>query len=135
MTTFNPNPDRKELRNFGLITGAMTAAVFGLILPLLFSLDLPKWPWVVAGVLIAWALAAPLTLKPLYRVWMTIGQALGWVNTRIIMTIMYYLLILPVGLGRRLLGKDPMARTLSRDDATYRVTSSVPDKNHLENPY
>lgn len=135
MTPFNRNPDRKELRNFGLITGAMTAGVFGLALPLLFAYGFPKWPWVLAGVLIAWALAAPATLKPVYLVWMTIGQALGWVNTRIIMTVMFYLIILPVGLLRRLGGKDPMARTMSPGEKSYRVPSRVPDRKHLEKPF
>lgn len=135
MTHFNKNPDRKELRSFGLITGAMTAGVFGLALPLLFDHGLPKWPWIVAGVLIAWALAVPTTLKPVYLVWMTIGQALGWVNTRIIMTVMFYLIILPVGLLRRLGGKDPMARTMSPDEKSYRVPSTEPDKKHIERPF
>jgi hypothetical protein len=134
-TSFNRNPDRKELRNFGLITGALTAGLFGLALPLLFAHGFPKWPWPVAVVLIAWALAAPATLKPVYLAWMTIGQALGWLNTRIIMTVMFYLIILPVGLLRRLARKDPMARTMSPGEKSYRVPSSVPDRKHLEKPF
>jgi hypothetical protein len=135
MTSFNKNPDRKELRTFGLITGGIAAGLFGLALPLLFAHGFPKWPWPVAGVLIVWALAAPTTLKPVYLVWMTIGQVLGWVNTRIILTVMFYLIILPVGLLRRLMGKDPMARTMSPQEKSYRVASTVPDKKHVEKPF
>lgn len=135
MTTFNKNPDRKELRNFGLITAAMTAGVFGLALPLLFGHSFPKWPWIVGTVLLVWALAAPATLRPVYLVWMTIGQVLGWINTRIIMTIMYYLLIVPVGLLRRMAGKDPMAKTRAPEEQSYRKPSAALDKKHVERPF
>ncbi|MHB8811417.1 MAG: SxtJ family membrane protein [Desulfobulbaceae bacterium] len=135
MTHFNRNPSRKELRDFGLITGGMAAGVFGLALPLLFAHDFPRWPWIVGSVLIAWALAAPATLMPVYRVWMTIGMVLGWINTRIIMTVMFYLIIVPVGLLRRMAGKDPMARTMSPEERTYRKASDVPDRKHVERPF
>lgn len=135
MTDFNRNPSRKELRDFGLITGGMAAGVFGLALPLLFDHDFPKWPWIVGSVLIAWALAAPATLKPVYQVWMTIGMALGWVNTRIIMTVMFYLIIVPVGLLRSVTAKDPMARTMSPKEQTYRKASDVPERKHVERPF
>lgn len=135
MTGFNTNPDRKELRSFGLITGSMTAGVFGILLPLLFKHGFPKWPWLVGSVLVAWALAAPTSLKPVYRVWMTIGQVLGFINTRIIMAVMFYLIIVPVGLLRRISGKDPMARTMSPDKQSYRKSSTDLDKKHVERPF
>jgi len=135
MHSWNRNPDKKELRNFGLVTGAMTGGVFGLVLPLLFDRDFPGWPWMAAAVLLVWALAAPATLKPLHHLWMTVGQALGWVNTRIILGIMFFLIILPVGLFRKLCGRDPMERSLIREKKSYRVSSAVPDKKHMERPY
>lgn len=135
MTTLNKNPDKKELRNFGLITGSLAGGVFGIILPLLFDHAFPTWPWVIAAVLIVWALSVPTTLKPVYLVWMTIGLALGWVNTRIILGIMFYLIILPVGLIRKLLGKDSMARSMTPEMKSYRVQSRSPDKKHVEKPF
>lgn len=135
MQSVNNQPDKKELRNFGFITGGLTPVFFGLLLPWLFERDFPKWPWIVAAVLIVLALALPMTLKPVYRIWMTIGKCLGWVNTRIILSIMFYLIILPTGVVLRLFGKDPMARSINREQKSYRVTSVVPDKKHVERPY
>ena len=135
MTIVNRNPDKKELRNFGFILGTMTAVVFGLFLPWLFDHNFPRWPWIFCGIMFSWALLLPVTLKPVYLVWMTIGQALGWVNTRIILSIMFYLIILPVGLIMRLAGKDPMARSLTKEQKSYRITSPVPDKKHVERPF
>ena len=135
MQGINKQPDKKELRNFGFITGGMTPVIFGLLLPWLFEHDFPRWPWIVGAILFAWALAMPMGLKHVYRVWMTIGLCLGWINTRIILSIMFYLIILPTGLVIRLFGKDPMARSRNREQKSYRVKSVVPDKKHVERPY
>jgi len=127
--------DNKGLREFGLITGSIAAALFGLLLPWLFGHGWPVWPWVVGGVLAAWALVWPAGLRPIYHLWMRFGEALGWVNSRIILGLMYYLLILPVGLLMRLVGKDPMRRRLDRDAKSYRVTSRKPAENHMGRPF
>lgn len=135
MQSIHHQPERKELRNFGLVTGAVTPMVFGLLLPFLFKHDFQIWPWIVGGTLVIWGLALPMTLKPVYRVWMTIGLVLGWINTRIILTVMFYLIILPVGALMRIFGKDPMARKTTKDVKSYRIISSPPDKKHVEKPY
>lgn len=135
MHNWKHTPDRKELRQFGLVAGTMTAGIFGLVLPLLFDREFPAWPWAAAAVLLCWAVIAPATLKPVYHVWMTIGLVLGWINTRIILGIMFFLIILPVGLLKRLTGRDPMERSLIRERKSYRVTSSVRDRKHMERPF
>ena len=128
-------PSSKELREFGLVTGAITLLLFVLLLPLLFNHGLPIWPWIVAAVLCVWALLLPASLLPLYRGWIAIGHLLGWINTRIILGILFYFLFLPVGVVLKLLGKDPMARKIDKTLKTYRVKHVQPKKNHVERPY
>lgn len=135
MQKVNHNPDKKELRSFGLVTGGLTPVFFGLLIPWLFDHGFPTWPWIVGVILAALGLIIPVALKPIYRIWMTIGYYLGWINTRIILTIMFYLLILPVGFIMRLFGKDPMARSMSDEQKSYRVQSALQDKKHVERPY
>lgn len=135
MPQINTNPDRKELRNFGLITGGLTPVFFGLLLPRIFGHGYPLWPWIAGAALAASGLLLPIILKPLYLVWMTIGHYLGWINTRIILSIMFYLVILPFGTILRLLGKDPMRRSLGGKEKSYRVNSSATDKSHMERPF
>lgn len=128
-------PGRKELRQFGLVTGAIAAVLFGLLLPWLFDHRVPLWPWIVAALLWIAALAVPARLLIVYRGWMAVGHALGWINTRIILGVMFYCLFLPVGLLMRLSGKDPMERRLDRSRETYRVNRETPGKDHVERPY
>lgn len=127
--------DSAGYRRFGLVTGAIVAFLFGMAIPWLFSLEFPRWPWIFAGILAAWALLLPATLKPLYFGWMKFGHVMNWINTRIILGIIFYGLIVPFGLVMRLFGKDPMQRKLSSAVKTYRVDSQNPPRDNMENPY
>jgi uncharacterized membrane protein len=129
------NLNKQELRKFGLITGAIVALLFGALLPWLFGGAFPLWPWLLAGVLCVWALALPASLKPVYKGWMAFGQVMGWINTRLILGIMFYLVFLPVGLVMKVLGKDPMSRSFMAEQPSYRVRREQRDKHHVEKPF
>ena len=128
-------PERTELRNFALIVAGMVVLFFGALVPWLWSWRFPAWPWYVAGSLVAWGLAAPLSLRLPHRLWMALGHGLGWVNTRLLLAIIFYLLITPMGLIMRLLGSDPMRRRLDAAAKTYRVESRPLSRNDMETPY
>jgi hypothetical protein len=123
------------LRQFGPLTGAIVAVLFGLLLPWLFDRGLPWWPWVIAAPLVLLALVAPRGLAPVYRGWMAFGAVLGWINTRLILGLVFYLLLLPIGLVMRLLGHDPLRRRREDRVTTYRVPSAAPPPSHFERPF
>lgn len=135
MKKVNQQPDKKTLREFGLITGAIFAGLFGLLFPWLFERSIPLWPWILLSILWVWALILPASLLPVYRGWMAIGHVLGWINTRIILGIMFYIIFLPIGIIMKLFGKDPMARTIEKSQNSYRITNTIPKKEHVERPY
>jgi len=126
---------KKELRNFGLTLGGMVALVFGLALPWLFGRPYPLWPLVVAGLVWAFALTLPQALRPVFRSWMAVGHGLAWINSRIILGVMFYTVFLLVGLIMKLVGKDPMARKFDDRAGSYRVQSQQRPKDHLERPF
>ncbi len=127
--------NRKQLREFGLITGGIIAVLFGLFFPWVLESPIPLWPWIIFGVLAAWALIAPDTLAPVYRTWMKFGLLLGKVTTPLILGIVFYLVVLPTGLLMRLFGKDPMARKFDSKLTSYRVPSHERSKEHMERPF
>ena len=53
----------------------------------------------------ALAILAPQLLRPVERVWMSIAGAMGWVMTRVVLTLLFYIAITPIGLLTRLAGK------------------------------
>ena len=82
--------DAAGYRKFGLVSGAIVVVLFGLAIPWLFSFNFPRWPWIFAGVLVGWALLLPTTLKPVYIGWMKFGNMMNWINTRILLGIVFY---------------------------------------------
>lgn len=130
-----PLLDKTGLRNFGLTTGTIVAGLFGLLIPWLFNFNYPYWPWVLSGFLWVIAVLFPSGLQPIYKSWMTIGLILGWVNTRIILAILFYLVFFPTGFVMRIFGKDPMLRKMNRDLKSYRRPSTYRHKNQVEKPY
>jgi hypothetical protein len=127
--------DQAGYRKFGLTTGAMVAALFGLLIPWLFSLNYPRWPWLLAALLVTSALLAPRALQPVHAGWMRFGHFMNWINTRLILGVLFYGIFLPFGLGMRLLGKDPMHRKLDDRVSTYRVKSHNDSKDSVERPF
>ena len=129
-----PKASASELRNFGLVLGALFALFFG-VWPLLKHHSSTSWPWITAGMLWILALFCPAALSYLHRGWTRLGLALGWVNTRVILTLLFAITIVPLGLVMRLCGRDRMARRLDPGRASYRVPSRRrPDKD-MERPY
>ncbi len=123
-----------QLRSFGLIVAAGFAVVA--LWPKVFRGQPPRsWVLAVALALFTLAVVFPIVLKPFHRVWMAVGEALGWVNSRIILSVVYYVLILPIGAIRRLRGHDPMRRKIDRDATTYRITRSGRPAAHMRRQY
>ena len=112
--------DRAQLRNFGLIVGGIFGAI-GLWPAIIRGGNVRLWMVGLAAVLILPALVAPRALTPAHRVWMALGAALGWVNTRIVLGLIFFGLITPMGLVLRLAGRDPMRRAFDLQATTYRV--------------
>ena len=128
-------PDRKGLREFGLVTGAIIAGLFGLLLPFLFALAYPLWPWIVFAILGLWALLGPSTLGGVYLGWMRFGLLLSKVTTPIIMGTVFFLVISPIALILKLIKWDAMMRRLDDDAETYRLESPQSENHNLDRPF
>ena len=130
-----PELDRSGLRQFGITTGVIVAVLFGVFFPWLLNLGFVLWPWVLCGILALMGLVAPMSLRPVYTVWMRFGLMMSRFTTPLIMGLVFFLVITPVALIMKLLGKDPMRRKLAQDQTTYRVTSAKTARERLERPY
>ena len=127
---------KTDLRKFGFIMGGMFALIFGGLLPWIFNAESwPIWPFIVLVVFWALALIIPESLRKVNEIWIKVGNVLGWVNSRIILGIMFYLLIFPIGLLLKVFGKDAMNRKLESDTDSYRRISKQRDPKHLEKPF
>ena len=122
---------RKELRQFGLLVGAVFT-VIGLW-PLVFRGEpLRLWAIGVGGLLIAFGGILPQLLAPIHKGWMWVGHILGWINTRILLGVVFYALVTPIGLVFRLMGKDTMRQVFAESSTTYRVVRSPRPHSHMK---
>jgi len=110
-------PGRSDLRKFAFIVGGVLLALGALS----WYRGGPAAPYLLApGALLAILGAiAPRILRPLYFGWMTIGFVLGAIMTRIILFVLFLLVMIPIGLVMKLVGKDPLSRRLDPDAETY----------------
>ena len=130
-----PDPNKKELRNFGLTMAVAIGGVFGLLLPWLFDRVWPVWPWIVAAPFLLLGIVAPAWLRPAFRGWMRIGILIGRITTPVILGLFFYLVITPVGLVRRSINRCASYRRIDPSAETYKVTSKQPDSSHMERPF
>jgi Saxitoxin biosynthesis operon protein SxtJ len=100
----NIKDDKNTLRKFGLTVGIVLLLV-GIVLYLT-----GKSSAVVFGgvgvLLMLFGLILPNILKPLNKIWMILAVILGWFMSRLILFILFYIVLTPIGIFLRIIGKD-----------------------------
>tara|TARA_B100000401_G_C52654889_1_gene647285 strand:+ start:134 stop:544 length:411 start_codon:yes stop_codon:yes gene_type:complete len=100
----NIKTTKKDLKSFGIIFGI----IFFITAAYLFSKNNEIYTIsIYSGLFFAIiALIIPSFLKPIYIVWMVFGLLLGWLMTRIILGLLFYIIITPIAILVKILGKD-----------------------------
>lgn len=125
----------QELKKFGLLMAGVISVLFGLMIPFLGNHAYPLWPWTISSVFLIISLVHPKLLAKVYSTWMKIGHMLGWINTRIILAILFFGILTPIGCLLRLLKKDPLMKTPDPKLTTYRVTCKPIDPAEFRRPF
>ncbi len=111
------NLSKDSLKKFGITMSACFA-----IITLLVALKHKHNPLpfcFVSSLFILMAFVAPKALRLIYISWMKVGFVLGWINSRIILTVIFYLICTPIGLVMRLFGKDLLSLKTEKSAKTY----------------
>ncbi len=113
----NIKSTRKDLRNFGLVVGVALCLLGGVFW--LFGKPAALYLLIPGGILIVCGLMVPGILLPMQKVWMTFAVVMGWVMSRVILSILFFLVFTPMGLIARLFGKRFLSFTWKSGDTTY----------------
>ena len=105
---------------------------FGLVFAIFFTIVAlwPLWPlWPRPAPSIYWLIAAatslgfgllwPRALAPLNRAWLAIGHVLGWINSKIILGFIFFIVVTPTALAMKALGRDLLSRRLQRSGSYW----------------
>ena len=126
-----------NLKNAHINQAKDTGLAIVLILLIIEYIQHPNWLVVVAIAALVLTMTWPAVFKPLAKVWFVFSHLLGTIVSKIILSIVFFLIITPVGLIRKAFGYDPMKTKLWKNGSE----SILLDRQHqytkedLEKPY
>ena len=131
----NIKATKNKLREFGITLGVM----FGLLGILLWwkGKNFYLYFLLVSFSSLTLGLVLPIVLKPVYRVWMTVALVIGFIMTRVILYIMFYLVLTPLGFLSRLISNDSMNLKIDKSCKSYWIkrTNKEFDKKSYEKQF
>ena len=101
-----PNSN-KDIRSFGITMGIILFIIS--VLLMYYDKETYQLFAIIASTFIGIGFILPTILKPIYFVWMIFAAVLGWIMTRVILSLVFYLIITPIGLITRIIGEDFLA--------------------------
>jgi hypothetical protein len=131
----NWNPDRKQLRNFGLTMLGMLVA-FGALLAWKYHAPKALYGCAAGGAVVALCgIFLPPAGLALYKAWMGLGFCLGAVMSPVFLALVYFLILTPVGLLLRAGGRDSLQRRRRADRSFWRKIDHRTRKESYERQF
>jgi Saxitoxin biosynthesis operon protein SxtJ len=130
--------DFNSLRRFAWLVATVLAVVFGALLPWLRGRSVPQWPWwpwIAASVTFLWGWLHPRSLRGPFSLWMLVAKGFARINNRVILAIVFFGLLWPLGATLRILGRNPLARGFKEKTPSYRLKSQPRSRDHMEKSY
>tara|TARA_B100000073_G_C23624645_1_gene529994 strand:- start:85 stop:495 length:411 start_codon:yes stop_codon:yes gene_type:complete len=119
----NIKTDKKSIRSFGVTIGIILLAI-AITLFAKNNLFL-KSLGIISSVFLILGIIAPIMLKPFYLIWMIFAMILGWIMTRVILSLIFYFIVTPIGIIARLLGEDFLALKKVSSNSYWNIRDSV----------
>jgi hypothetical protein len=120
LVEINWNPEKRELRQFGLIAIVVLGAA-GIILHFVFGVP-GIWASMLAGTGLCICLITLVSARAGRIIYLGLTFAalpIGFVISVLLMAVFYFFVLTPVGLVFKLLGRDPLERKFKPDTTTY----------------
>jgi len=113
----NIKSEKSDLRKFGITIGVILLIIAGF----LFWKEKESFQILLTfGVtLCILGIAIPFILKPIYWVWMIFATILGWIMTRVILSLLFYIIFTPIGLILRFFGKQFLELRWDKSKESY----------------
>ena len=123
------DPTPRDLKWFGPLFLLFFGLVGGILSWRGVDLQVAYTLWAAAAVIVVVYYAVPSLQKKIYLGWIYAVYPIGFVLSHVIMGVVYYLVVSPVGLMMKLVGRDPLARSLDKGAKTYWVEHRPADRD------
>ena len=123
----NIKTSNKDIRSFAITF----AVILFFTSAILFYYDklIYKEIFYSGAIFILLGLIAPILLKPIYLLWMVFAVVLGWFMTRVILSVVFYFIMTPIGLITRLLGEDFLGLKINKSASYWNHRESSNELN------
>lgn len=115
---------KKKLRDFGLLVGFCLPTFIGFLLPYFGGHDFKIWTLLVGIILIFLGIIQPFLLIYPYKIWMKVGYILAWLNSRIILAIVFIFVLQPISLLMKFFNYDPLKQNEKNKKKSFREDTS-----------
>ena len=129
---FNNSIKISSNRSFGIVF--FIVFLFISLYPITYSEDIRIWSLIISFIFIILGLLNSKILTPLNKLWFKFGVILGKIISPIIMGIIFFLVVTPIGLIMKVLGKDLLRLKYNNKDNTYWVEKNGP-KSKMKNQF
>lgn len=127
----NIKSEKSDLRNFGFIIGIVLLIISGFLF--WKEKDLFQIFLAIGITLFLIAIAIPRVLKPVYWIWMIFAIILGWFMTRLILSLLFYVVFTSIGLTLRFFGKQFLELRWDKSKESYwnyRTNENIQKENY-----
>ena len=114
----------KTLGEFGILIGILFPLIIGLIIPLITGHTFRIWTLYIGIPLIILGFTKPKMLFYPYKIWMKLGLILGWINSHIILAIVFILVLLPIAIFMKIFGYDPLRKKINASVSYREITKN-----------
>ena len=101
---------KKDLREFAFVIGFGLPLIIGFFIPLILGHQFRMWTLLVGMIFLIIGIIKLSLLKYIYISWMKLGEILGWINSRLILGLIYLVVLLPISMIMRTTGYDPLRK-------------------------
>jgi len=109
----------KKYKEFGYLIGFGFPLIIGYLIPLFSGHAFRTWTLFFGIPILIIGIIKPSLLKYPYKGWMKIGHILGWINSKLVLGIVYICVLIPISLIMKSLGHNPL-KNINKKNKTYR---------------
>jgi len=121
-------------RSFGIVFAVVLAIIA--FWPLVFHGNSVRlWALAVAATFLILAFAAPQVLKPLNQIWFKFGMLLSKIIAPIVMGLIFFITVTPIGLIRRMKDPDPLNQAFDKDAESYWIVREASSRTSMRKQF
>ena len=114
------NINKKKLKEFSYLLGIGFPLFIGLIIPFITGHQFRFWTLYIGVTALLLGIINPLLLHYPYKFWMKLGHILGWINSRLILGIVFVFVLQPIAFLMKFTGYDPLRKKIKKSIVSYR---------------